>query len=81
MLHFMKIIKTAIVSLSNDFEYFAEVIKYSGRYFYQVENITIEINQLEYNRMVSVLWHQLYYFSTSLRLHFLIEHKKKILIG
>jgi len=73
----MKITKTAVVSLDNDFKYFAEVIEYYGRYFYQVDSVTIEIYKYEYDRMVSDHWHNLAYFHTVLSLHFLIIAKKK----
>ncbi|MCE9517399.1 hypothetical protein K8Q96_00135 [Candidatus Nomurabacteria bacterium] len=73
----MKVEKTAVVSLNNDFRYFAEVIEYYGRYFYQVDNVAIEINKYEYDRMVAGHWHRLAYFHTVLKLHVAIQRKKE----
>lgn len=73
----MKINKIAVVSLSNDFRYFAEVIEYDDRYFYQVDNVAIEINKYEYGRMIASNWHILAYFHTVLKLHIAIQRKKE----
>lgn len=71
----MNLIKTAVFSLNNDFRYFAEVVKNDGRYYYTIDNVSIEINRREYDGVIKNP--KLYYFSHALRLHFLIEEKKK----
>jgi hypothetical protein len=57
------------------FNYIAEAIEDKGKYYYRIDNVTLEITQLEYSRAIGNPY--LYYFSTALKLHNLIQHKKK----
>ena len=60
----------------NLFRYKAEVIREGKwRFYFQVDGVRIEITPIE-ARMV-IRNPRLYYFSTALKLHNLIEHKKK----
>ena len=56
------------------FQYFAEAIEDSGRYYYRVDNVILEITEIEFNRVV--INPKLYYFSTALWLHLEIQRKK-----
>lgn len=67
----MKLAKLRIISADDNFKYPAEAIEDGGRYFYRVGHTTIEITELEFNRVVKNP--RLYYFSTALKLHFLIQ--------
>lgn len=63
---------------SNDkaiLKYFAKVTKEKNKYYYCIDNTTIEINNAEYERAIGNPF--LYYFSTALRLQRLIKKKKK----
>lgn len=62
--------------LDEEIRYSALAIEYENRYYYKVEYWTIEITKLEYGKIVDNPY--LYYFSTALKLHFLIQ-KRKIL--
>jgi len=70
----MKITKLKVLC-GNDFQYFSEAIENNGRYYYRINNVTLEINEYEYNHVISNPY--LYYFSTALKLHCSIENKKK----
>lgn len=59
-------------------EYLAEAYKYKGRYYYRVGDTTIEITNTQYAQVIANP--HLYYFSTALKLHCLINKKKKIRI-
>lgn len=65
----------AKISCAELFRYTAEAIKNDGRYYYSVGGVTIEISELEFNRVV--INPKLYYFSTALWLHLQIQGKKK----
>jgi hypothetical protein len=56
----------------------AEAYKYKGRYYYRVGDTTIEITNTQYTQVIANP--HLYYFSTALKLHCLINKKKKIRI-
>jgi hypothetical protein len=58
-----------------NFQYTAEALECDNRYWYRVDNIQIEISQLEYNHVI--INPNLYYFSTALKLHYLIHNEKK----
>jgi hypothetical protein len=60
---------------NSNYKYLAEVIKDRGKYHYRVGEKEIEITQLEYNSIIKNP--HLYYFSTALKLHFLINKKLK----
>ena len=64
----------AEITGSNLFEYVAEAIKENGKYYYRVGDIRLEITQREFNRVIKNP--RLYYFSTALRLHLLIQKTK-----
>lgn len=73
----MKVIQVRIHNWKarDHFNYLAEAIVDKGKYYYRVDNVTLEITQLEYSRVIGNPY--LYYFSTALKMHFLIQHKKK----
>ena len=60
-----------IATHNPDLKYFAEAIEYCGRYFYRVNNVTIEITKLEYEQVIKNP--SLSYFTTALKLHTRIE--------
>ena len=49
------------------FEYLAEAIKDKKRYYYRVDDVTVEITKYEYDKVMVNPY--LYYFSTALKLH------------
>jgi len=57
------------------FEYLAKATEVGGRYYYRVSGITIEITKTQYDHVIANP--RLYYFSTALKLHFLIVKKIK----
>ncbi len=67
----MKVVTLKICLLGNNFKYFAEAIEDNGQYYYQVDSVKLKITQYEYNKVIINPY--LYYFSTALRLHFLIQ--------
>jgi len=67
----MKVVKLRITLVDGRFKYDAEAIKASGRYYYRVGGTTIEVSKNEYDRVIANP--RLYYFSTALKLHNLIE--------
>ena len=70
----MKVVKLKIGyvgSVKNNFKYIAEAIEDENRYYYRVDDVTIEITQSEYNYVIINPY--LYYFSTALKLHYLIQ--------
>ena len=74
----MKVIQLMISfigSSKDNFEYLAEVIEDENRYYYRVDDVTLDITQLEYSRIIINPY--LYYFSTALKLHCLIQKRKK----
>ena len=58
------------------FKYFAHAIEYQGRYYYQVGSEIVEMTRLEYLKVINNPY--LYYFSTALKLHYLIQKRKKL---
>lgn len=56
---------------SNLFQYAAEAIEDENRYYYRIDNVTIEITEPEYNYVIRNSY--LYYFSTALKLHCAIQ--------
>jgi hypothetical protein len=80
--YFMRITKLKIclresnaseITGNNLFQYFATAIECKGQYYYQVGDEILEIAQLEYERVIANPY--LYYFSTALKLHFVIQNK------
>ena len=67
----MSIAKLRISLLDERLKYEAEAIKDSERYYYRVGDTTIEITKNEYERVIANP--RLYYFSTALSLHNVIE--------
>ncbi len=70
----MKVIQLMISlvgSDKNEFEYLAEVIEDENRYYYRVGDVMLEITQTEHNSLIVNPY--LYYFSTALKLHYLIK--------
>jgi len=61
------------------FEYLAEATEAGERYYYRVSDTTIEITKIQYDHVIANP--NPYYFSTALRLHFLIVKKNKKVIG
>ncbi|MES2023857.1 MAG: hypothetical protein V4439_04180 [Patescibacteria group bacterium] len=55
------------------FQYVAVVIQHKKRYFYCVDNTILKITESEYNFVTANPY--LYYFSTALKLHFLVQEK------
>ena len=70
-----KVTPLTITLSDGTFQYAAEVIKENGRYFYRVEDITVEIMKYDYGQVI--VNPRLYYFSTALKLHFVVERIKK----
>jgi hypothetical protein len=67
----MKVVKLRITLVDGRFKYDAEAIEASGRYYYRIGATTIEVTKNEFNRVLANP--RLYYFSTALKLHKLIE--------
>lgn len=67
----MRVTKLSIETLARKLEYVAEAVEDSGKYYYRVGGITIEITKTQYDTVISNP--RLYYFSTALKLHHLIE--------
>jgi hypothetical protein len=59
----------------NNFSYLAEAVKEKGRYYYRVKSVEMEITEIDYNRVTSNPY--LYYFSTALKLHHMIQSINK----
>ena len=71
----MKITRVDICLSDNMFQYFSEAVEDKSQYFYHVNGVIIEITKHEHDMVIKNP--KLYYFSTALRLHFMIERKKK----
>jgi hypothetical protein len=72
----MEVVKLKIGLLGSSkksFKYLAEVIKDKDKYYYRVKNKKIEITKIEYNSIIKNP--NLHYFSTTLKLHLLINKK------
>lgn len=67
-------IPTSLDPLDDDDNYWAEAIEDGDRFYYRAKDITIEIEEYEFRRVVENP--SLYYFSTALKLHFRIERAK-----
>ena len=67
----MKVVKLRITLINGDFQYAAEAIEEKGRYYYRVGDVTVELTKVEYERVIANPC--LYYFSTALKLHNVIE--------
>ena len=67
----MKVVKLKITLVDGRFEYMAEAIERGGRYYYRIGVTTIEVTKPEYDRVIANP--RLYYFSTALKLHKVIE--------
>lgn len=67
------------VDVNDQNNYLANAVSHDGKYFYQVNGLTIEIDREEYEQ---VLTHpRLYYFSSALKLHFRIFKAKELGLG
>jgi hypothetical protein len=66
----MKAVTLRIRLIDGHFQYAAEAIQENGKYYYRVDDTTVEIAKSEYNAAIGNPY--LYYFSTALRLHNLI---------
>ena len=69
----MKVVKLRITLIDDCFQYAAEAIEENGRHHYHVDDTTVEVTKHEYDRVIANP--RLYYFSTALKLHKLIEKK------
>lgn len=67
----------AKVRRHNLFQYFATVIEDKGRYYYQVGIEILEITRLEYIKVIDNPY--LYYFSTALKMHLIIQKNRNTL--
>jgi len=63
--------KLRITLADGRFMYDAEAIEGRGRYYYGIGGTAIEVSRNEYDRVIANP--RLYYFSTALKLHKLIE--------
>ena len=68
-----------IVFVKDENNYFAEAIEHEGKYFYRVDDVTVQVEQYEYERVISNP--RLYYFSSALKLHYRIRKAKELGIG
>ena len=59
--------------------YFSEAIEADGKYFYQIDGTTVELELYEYERVIANPI--LYYFSTALKLHFRVLKAKDLGLG
>ncbi|PYK36549.1 MAG: hypothetical protein DME60_14625 [Verrucomicrobia bacterium] len=64
----MRVTKLNIETLANKLEYVAEAVEDSGKYYYRVGDITIEITKSQYDYVISNP--RLYYFSTATTMSF-----------
>lgn len=69
----MKVVKLRITLVDGRFEYMAEAIERGGRYYYRIGAKTVEVTKREYECVTSNP--RLYYFSTALKLHKVIEKR------
>ena len=67
------------VFIKDERNYFAEAIKYQGKYFYRVDGVTVETEQYEYERVITNP--HLHYFSSALKLHYRIQKAKEFGLG
>jgi hypothetical protein len=65
--------------IKDENNYFAESIKYQGKYFYRVDGVTVKAEQYEYERVIANP--RLYYFSSALKLHHRIRKAKELRLG
>jgi hypothetical protein len=63
----------------DQYEYIAQAIKFDGQYFYRANQVTVEINQYEYEHVIQNP--KLYYFSSALKLHHRIRKAKELGLG
>jgi hypothetical protein len=69
--YYMKVIRLEVYQGKVNFQYIARAIEHQGRYYYRVGKAIIEISQIEYNHVI--INPNLYYFSSALKLHYLIQ--------
>ena len=68
-----------IVFYRNEHHYLAEAIAHEGRQYYRVDGTTVELEQHEYQRVITNP--RLYYFSAALKLHHRIKRAKVLGLG
>ena len=59
--------------------YLAEAIEFQGRYFYRINEVTVEAAKYEYVQAINNP--RLYYFSSALKLHHRVKQARELGLG